>query len=353
MNKKVLISLAGVALISTSLATIAVESGNPVDAAKTSLVKGKTKKLARNAYIYNSKGKHIKKHSLKKGKKIKILGFKTIKGKKYVQTGKNEYVVAANFTPKKAMSKPKKNTKKNISSAIDPASYKNEAEYKKYMNWIESNGYIVAKKATDTIIPFNSYKGDIDRIPENDYEIGEIYKGTRLVDPEGVFKGSKGNYYIKSCDSVDPTLTGYFLAKDFEFKPANYESSTSKVDLRNDLQLKKYNDELIKRGKEDDTNLYIVVNQRTSIYKNTLDPEKTPDIKLSEIDNVDKDTWIDGTTQVDGDDYTKVIKYNGEYYYDFSSGYIKVSDTTLLPENKLNERYPDDMPNSYLVEYDD
>ncbi|MGQ5709165.1 hypothetical protein [Lactobacillus sp. PSON] len=44
MNKKVLISLAGAALISTGLATIAVEGGNTVNAAKTTATKGKKKK---------------------------------------------------------------------------------------------------------------------------------------------------------------------------------------------------------------------------------------------------------------------------------------------------------------------
>lgn len=347
MNKKVLISLAGAALISTGLATIAVEGGNTVDAAKTSLVKGKTKKLARNAYVYNSKGKRVKKRSLKKGKKIKILGFKTIKGKKYVQIGKNEYVVAANFT-----------AKKTSSSVVDPASYKNESEYKKYMSWVNGNGYIVSKKNTKGFLTSNSFKGDPDKLPGKYDETVEMGKGLQLYKPVNVYRGTKGNYYIKTHDSMIKE-TGFYRAKDFEFRPANYKTSASKLNLKNDPELKKLNDSLKKMEKGDDGYVFLVVNNKAQIYKNTTD-EKTPDLKLKVSDTVKKDTLID----LDVDDVpTRVIKYNGEYYYSFYYGdkyvtpgtknekirYIKVSDTTLMGENSMDENLFDNTDHPYNI----
>jgi hypothetical protein len=70
---------------------------NTVNAATT------TKTLTKNAFIYNIKGKRVKSFKLTKGKKIKILGIKTINGKKYYRIGKNKYVKVANF---KTISKP-------------------------------------------------------------------------------------------------------------------------------------------------------------------------------------------------------------------------------------------------------
>ncbi|TSO26144.1 SLAP domain-containing protein [Lactobacillus sp. LL6] len=261
MNKKVLISLAGAALISTGLATIAVEGGNTVDAAKTSLVKGKTKKLARNAYVYNSKGKRVKKRSLKKGKKIKILGFKTIKGKKYVQIGKNEYVVAANFTPKKAKSKPKKNTKKNTSKKVAPSteneddsyqekapSYANEPEYKKYMEWVkkynDGKGDIVAIKGTTARAiqdPGNENEDGFGKDPKELWDMSAnfahpIEKGESVnslvageevsdfgeVDLElaRVLKSSDGTYYLQGFPDIGLGYY-YFPATDFKFVEKN------------------------------------------------------------------------------------------------------------------------------------
>lgn len=347
MNKKVLISLAGAALISTGLATIAVEGGNTVDAAKTSLVKGKTKKLARNAYVYNSKGKRVKKRSLKKGKKIKILGFKTIKGKKYVQIGKNEYVVVANFT-----------AKKTSSSVVDPASYKNESEYKKYMSWVNGNGYIVAKKHTEGFITSNSFKGDPDKLPgKYDQPVG-MDKGLHLEQPINVYKGSKGNYYIKDRDSAEDTV--FYLAKDFEFKPANYETSTSKLDLKNDSELKKRNDAFKKIKNDDEGDAYLVVNKKTQVYKNVSNRSETPDLKLKVADNVNKDTLI----QASGYDDLQVIKYNGEFYYAFYYGetyevpdetgnktvrYIKASDTVLASESSLEDEFSNSLDHPYNI----
>ncbi|MDF7682288.1 SLAP domain-containing protein [Lactobacillus sp. ESL0679] len=60
-----------------------------------------TATLKKNSYIYNSKGKRVGKKILKKGKRIKTYGTKTIKGKKYYYLGNGKYVVAANVdTPK-------------------------------------------------------------------------------------------------------------------------------------------------------------------------------------------------------------------------------------------------------------
>lgn len=55
------------------------------------------KELTKNAFIYNSKGKRVKKIKLVKGKWVNILGTKTIKGKKYYRIGKNKYIKVANF----------------------------------------------------------------------------------------------------------------------------------------------------------------------------------------------------------------------------------------------------------------
>ena len=80
---------------------------------------GKTVKLKRNAYIYDSKGKRIKNKKLKKGTILSITGFTTVKNKSYLQislngkkTKKKEYVKPGNVKLFKVASyKVKRNAK--------------------------------------------------------------------------------------------------------------------------------------------------------------------------------------------------------------------------------------------------
>lgn len=84
LNKIIITSIASLTLLSTSVTT--------VSAAKIQLI--------RKSYVYNVKGKKTK-SSYRKGRKIKVLGTKKIKGKKYYRIGKNKYVLVKNFKKKK------------------------------------------------------------------------------------------------------------------------------------------------------------------------------------------------------------------------------------------------------------
>ena len=80
---------------------------------------GKTVKLKRNAYIFDSKGKRIKNKKLKKGTILSVTGFTTVKNKSYLQislngkkTKKKEYVKPGNVKLFKVASyKVKRNAK--------------------------------------------------------------------------------------------------------------------------------------------------------------------------------------------------------------------------------------------------
>lgn len=89
LSKIIITSIASLALLSTSVTT--------VSAAKLQLI--------RKSYVYNVKGKKTK-TLYRKGRKIKVLGTKKIKGKKFYRIGKNKYVLVKNFKKKKAIPKP-------------------------------------------------------------------------------------------------------------------------------------------------------------------------------------------------------------------------------------------------------
>lgn len=96
--KKVIASgLASIALLGTAVTT--------TSASKLALI--------RKTYVYNAKGKKTK-TMYRKGRKIKILGTKKIKGKKYYRIGKNKYILVKDFKKK-----PHKTTNKESNDNYD------------------------------------------------------------------------------------------------------------------------------------------------------------------------------------------------------------------------------------------
>lgn len=102
MNRNILITISGAALLSFGLLT-GVTNNNEVSAA---VQVGQSNRLERNAYIYNSQGHRTKKNVWKHGKKVLVLGTKTIKGKKYAKIGRNQYIRLTNFKKYNTSSKP-------------------------------------------------------------------------------------------------------------------------------------------------------------------------------------------------------------------------------------------------------
>lgn len=102
MNRNILITISGAALLSFGLLT-GVTNNNEVSAA---VQVGQSNRLERNAYIYNSQGCRTKKNVWKHGKKVLVLGTKTIKGKKYARIGRNQYIRLTNFKKYNTSSKP-------------------------------------------------------------------------------------------------------------------------------------------------------------------------------------------------------------------------------------------------------
>ena len=90
LKKVIAAGLASVALLGTAATS--------VSAAKLQLI--------RKSYVYNAKGKKTK-AVYRKDRKIKILGTKKIKGKKYYRIGKNKYILVKDFKkkPHKAINK--------------------------------------------------------------------------------------------------------------------------------------------------------------------------------------------------------------------------------------------------------
>lgn len=102
MNRNILISISEATLLSFGLLA-GVAGSNEVNAA---VKVGQRNRLERNAYVYNSQGQRTKRNIWKYGKKVIVLGTKTIKGKKYARVGRNQYIRITNFNKDNISSKP-------------------------------------------------------------------------------------------------------------------------------------------------------------------------------------------------------------------------------------------------------
>lgn len=109
-------------LLSLSVATLLGVGGSLVESnfeQPTQVVQAatKTKKLTHTAYVYKANGTRYGKKKIKKGKKVRILGTKKIKGKKYYRIGKNQYVKIANFKKGASITSVSSNSSSNVSSS--------------------------------------------------------------------------------------------------------------------------------------------------------------------------------------------------------------------------------------------
>ena len=175
MNRNILITISGAALLSFGLLT-GVTNNNEVSAA---VQVGQSNRLERNAYIYNSQGRRTKKNVWKHGKKVLVLGTKTIKGKKYARIGRNQYIRLTNFKKYNTSSKPTALLKHNAyvfdenGRRIKVASLKKNKivtilgtryiKGKKYYQ-IAKNRFIKASNATTSIVnEVNNSRNDLNQ----------------------------------------------------------------------------------------------------------------------------------------------------------------------------------------------
>lgn len=115
MNKRLLVSLSAAAILSVGTATLVNNVENDTAVVQAAVHK---KKLTKNAYVYNARGKRVGKKVLKKGKTVKILGTKKIHGKKYYRIGKNQYVRTANFVVKRSTTSIKASSSSNVAGTV-------------------------------------------------------------------------------------------------------------------------------------------------------------------------------------------------------------------------------------------
>ena len=126
MNKRLLVSLRAAAILSVGTATLVNNVENDTAVGQAAVHK---KKLTKNAYVYNARGKRVGKKVLKKGKTVKILGTKKIHGKKYYRIGKNQYVRTANFVVKRSTTSIKASSSSNVTGTVTTNSSMSNKEF--------------------------------------------------------------------------------------------------------------------------------------------------------------------------------------------------------------------------------
>ena len=95
-NKKSLVKLTAGIGLSTALLLGGSVTSNVFPSSTVEAASSYKVTLRHNAYVYNYKGKKIRKASLKKGKTLKVYRTKKIHGQKYLYIGKHQYIKSAN-----------------------------------------------------------------------------------------------------------------------------------------------------------------------------------------------------------------------------------------------------------------
>lgn len=224
LKKTLITSIAAVTLLSAGAAVVNQNNASQVVEAKTV-----TKRLSRNSVVYKANGKRASKKTLKKGKKVKVYGYKKIHGKKYARIGKGKYVRSSNLAAIKKAKATKKS--KPAKKPVDTT----KAMYKQWIKDIKKDkGNLVAIRDTHEY----DTSDDHDAIPENGTNIraGQPYDiGVKLFSPDDEdaaldyeVEKIKGEYYI---DSEGPDGSTAIKASDFTYKPYDAQYSQLKKEL--------------------------------------------------------------------------------------------------------------------------
>lgn len=75
-----------------------IKLANFTKQSKRKIVEATTVLVSKNSYIYNARGHRVGRKTIKSGKVVPILKTVTIKGKKYIQISKNQFIKAVNVT---------------------------------------------------------------------------------------------------------------------------------------------------------------------------------------------------------------------------------------------------------------
>ena len=288
MKKKFLLTTVGVSLLSVGLTT--ANLSQVVHATKVTT--GKTAKFTHNAYIYNSKGKRVKKSTLKKNKTTKVIKIIKIKGKNYAQIGKNQFVKLSNlkgvtYSKKHKSKSTKSNSEVTLSNQqderiIEPSEEKKiTPEELKYLGFKEDKDNpnkwfydryapgvkMIAKK--DTVISVGDYSANLEPlVPYTSiYETGVdsrgtyehyIYEDNPMPDVSYTVKFPKDSYvywyspYKHVYVDTDKETITYDANNDFGLNDIDMFGGKYTISL-NDVKLEKYSGDKVDQKEQGNT----------------------------------------------------------------------------------------------------
>ena len=217
LKKTFFTSMAAITLLSAGATVVNGENNTQVVEAKTV-----TKTLKRSAAIYTVKGKRAHKKTLKKGKHVRVYGYKTIKGKRYARIGSGQYIKASNLASVKTKKRVAKKHYKSESKALG----------RKYQSWLNNRkkGNLVAIR--NTKVKLTTSANIIDNVPQK-MKKGQIIpiwygKGTEL-------KKVKGQYYFKYNNvGMFTKLPSWVKCSDVTFKKIPNEEQFKAIGKRID-----------------------------------------------------------------------------------------------------------------------
>lgn len=317
-----------------AVAPVVVSNGNLI---QTVQANSTSKKLIHSAYVYNAKGKKIKKTALKKGHVVKVLSTKMIAGHKYVRISKRQYVRASNLANSKT--KLKKTTKvAKRSNSKDPvmAQYENQLYNSEYGSKDNKKVVVVATKNT------KEYSAGFDGKVEENQDSITIENETEFTVKSPHIIKYNGEYYI-----VDERDSGDYRSQIED----NYLGSCYKL---SDVKITNYNPNKDTKMKA----LKKIINSMGSSYIDLVPKTRT------EL-YVDKSEWYDNNPYASiirlksigtinsryGVNIESTKRIKGEYYYKFEfdinlgndvgreglGGYVKVNDVKLSKSSDDND----------------
>ncbi|NRN73430.1 SLAP domain-containing protein [Lactobacillus helveticus] len=245
-----------------------IKLANFTKQSKRNIVEATTVLVSKNSYIYNARGHRVGRKTIKSGKVVPILKTVTIKGKKYIQISKNQFIKAVNVTfgtvteennktvNRTSNSKQSHNVYQNNSNSVTSNTANNNSSSTGSSQGITSssqnNAPVQGSNSASSSNVNNNSTTDSGNVVDDEYGDYTVLHNSWLYDKNGnrilgswIKKGTQ----VEADKKVQINGKDYYYAGEYSFVPISAFEKSGKDIKPNPATDKEFADYMAKKAK--------------------------------------------------------------------------------------------------------
>lgn len=245
-----------------------IKLANFTKQSKRNIVEATTVLVSKNSYIYNARGHRVGRKTIKSGKVVPILKTVTIKGKKYIQISKNQFIKTVNVTfgtvteennktvNRTSNSKQSHNVSQNNPNSVTSNTANNPSSYTASSQGVtsssQSNAPVQGSNSASSSNVNNNSTTDSGNVVDDEYGDYTVLHNSWLYDKNGnrilgswIKKGTQ----VEADKKVQINGNNYYCIGEYSFVPVSAFEKSGKDVKPNPATDKEFADYMAKKAK--------------------------------------------------------------------------------------------------------